>query len=146
MGFISDEKPYYDLGNNGYLPENVNHYDKTIENWKRYITDVLPPEHHEELVIIPTASSRINLIERAYDKDKLGNALLGDVIAPNFYDPNVLRTNLATGSSIVDFVLRNNITSHSHFSTKDTEFDKVLDKKITFVTDEMKSYRLLVTL
>ena len=56
MGFkdIAYKKPHYDLGNNGYLPENIDHYEKRPEHWKRYITDVLSPEQHEELLIVPT--------------------------------------------------------------------------------------------
>jgi hypothetical protein len=52
----------------------------------------------------------------------------------------VLRTNLITGSPIVDFVLRHNIIGYSHFATKDTEFDKTLDKKLGFVTEAIKSH------
>ena len=142
MGFkdIAYEKPHYDLGNNGYLPENIDHYEKRLEHWVLYITTVLPPEQYEELLIVPTSTAkRISQLERAYDEDKLGNSL-DPGIDTNSFDPNKLRTNLNTGSPIVDFVLRHNITGLSHFATKDTEFDKTLDKKIGFVTEENKSY------
>ena len=142
MGFkdIAYEKPHYDLGNNGYLPENIDHYEKRFEHWELYITTVVSPEQDEELLIVPTSTAkRIDQLERAYDKDKHQNSL-DPAIETNSFDPNKLRINLNTGSPIVDFVLRHNITGLSHFATKDTEFDKTLDKKIGFVTDEIKSY------
>lgn len=139
MDFIKNEKPHYDLGNNGYLPENVNYYGETDGNWKKYITKVVALGHREELVIIPTSPTRIRLIERGYPFDALLQQL-GPTIQSNFFDPNVLRTNLITGSPIVDFVLRHNIIGYSHFATKDTEFDKTLDKKLGFVTEAIKSH------
>ena len=121
MGFTSYEKPHYDLGNNGYLPENVDHFEKTIPNWKKYITKVVELGQHEELVIIPTSPTRIRLIERGYPIDALLQPL-GPTIRTNFFDPNVLRTNLITGSPIVNFVLRHNITGHSYFSIKELSY------------------------
>ena len=77
MGFkdIAYEKPHYDLGNNGYLPENIDHYEKRLEHWVLYITTVIPPEQDEELLIVPTSTAkRINQLERAYDEDKHENS------------------------------------------------------------------------
>ncbi len=138
MGFTSNEKPYYDLGNNGYLPENTDFHKDIIANWKQYIQ-----EHPGELVYIPTAftaTTRINQLLRAHEFDKDGNHLDSELILPNFFDPVALRNNLNTGSSIVDFVLQHNITGGKNFTTKDTEFAKPIDTKIGFVNDMMKSY------
>ncbi len=138
MGFTSNEKPYYDLGNNGYLPENTDFHKDIIANWKQYIQ-----EHPGELVYIPTAftaTTRINRLLRAHEFDKDDNHLDSELILPNFFDPVALRNNLDTGSSIVDFVLQHNITGGKNFTTKDTEFAKPIDTKIGFVNDMMKNY------
>ena len=140
MGFISQEKPYYDLGINGYLPENTDFHKQTIPNWEKYINILDRMDRQEELVYIPTAISRTNHIMRAHEFDKDGNNLESLLVVPNFYDPNKLRTSLNTGSSIVDFVLRHNITGQSHFETKDTEFKETLHKNTDFVNGGIKNY------
>ena len=96
MGFISQEKPYYDLGINGYLPENTDFHKQTIPNWEKYINILDRMDRQEELVYIPTAISRTNHIMRAHEFDKDGNNLESLLVVPNFYDPNKLRTSLNT--------------------------------------------------
>jgi hypothetical protein len=139
MGFAQEETPYYDLGNNGHLPENVNHYDKTAENWSQYL-GILPTNHIEELVHNPTALGRINEVSRAYDYDAQGNVLPDGIQLDNHFCPITLRKHLScTGSSITDFVLQHNITT-SYFDTTGTEFNLPFDKKIRLIEDSIKTY------
>jgi len=56
MGFTSDEKPAYDLANNGYLPENLEYYSLTGEHWAKYQKLVDRNDGNEDLVYIPIGS------------------------------------------------------------------------------------------
>ena len=37
MGFNDNIDSYYDLGNNGHLPDNFNFHELALNNWEKYI-------------------------------------------------------------------------------------------------------------